>query len=65
MQNPKTSPRIEVYLPRVSEIQKQMKGISFKGVTDTLESVFGTKPLPPTEMSKKLWAFIKKRKLQT
>ncbi|MBU5537652.1 MAG: hypothetical protein QW818_03055 [Candidatus Aenigmatarchaeota archaeon] len=37
--------------------------ISFKGVKDTLESVFGTAALAPSEMTKKLWAFVKKRKL--
>jgi hypothetical protein len=37
--------------------------VSFAGRRETLEQVFGTTPLPPSEMTKKLWAFVKANKL--
>jgi hypothetical protein len=37
--------------------------ISFKGRKETLEEVFGSKPITPSEMTKKLWAFVKSKKL--
>ena len=37
--------------------------IDFKGCHDTLMSVFGDKPIGPSEMTKKLWAYVKKKKL--
>lgn len=37
--------------------------ISFKGASDSLESVFGDSPIGPAEMTKKLWAYIKRKKL--
>ena len=37
--------------------------INFKGCTDTVEAVFGNKPVSPSDMTKKLWAFVKKNKL--
>jgi hypothetical protein len=37
--------------------------ISFKGAKDTLESVFGTSPIGPSDMTKKLWAYVKRMKL--
>jgi hypothetical protein len=37
--------------------------INFKGQTATLEEVFGKKPLPPNEMTKQIWAFVKTKKL--
>jgi len=33
-------------------------------VSDALSEVVGTKPIPRTEVTKKLWAYIKKNKLQ-
>lgn len=38
-------------------------GISFKGRTETLEQIFGKGKIAPSEMTKKLWAFVKKHKL--
>ena len=32
--------------------------------SDTLAAVVGSKPLPRTEVTKRLWAYIKKNKLQ-
>jgi len=37
--------------------------ISFKGRKDTVEKVFGAKPIGPSEMTKKIWAYVKKNKL--
>ncbi len=37
--------------------------INFKGVKDSLESVFGSKPITPAEMTKKLWEYVKKNNL--
>ena len=33
--------------------------ISFAGRTETVEQVFGKKPIAPSEMTKKIWAFVK------
>lgn len=37
--------------------------ISFAGQAITMEKLFGAKPIPPSEMSKVLWAHVKKNKL--
>ncbi len=37
--------------------------INFKGRTETVEQVFGKNDLAPSEMTKKIWAFVKSRKL--
>ncbi len=37
--------------------------VDFKGQEETLEDVFGKKPVPVTSMTKILWAVIKKKKL--
>lgn len=37
--------------------------INFKGSKDSLESVFGRRALGPSEMTKKLWAYVKRKKL--
>ena len=37
--------------------------ISFKGCDDSMESVFGNKPIAPSEMTKKIWAYVKKKKI--
>jgi len=39
--------------------------ISFHGRSDSLESVFGTAPIGPAEMTKKLWSYVKRRGLGT
>ena len=33
--------------------------ISFKGRKDSVEKVFGSKPIAPSEMTKKIWAYVK------
>ena len=37
--------------------------INFAGRTETVEQVFGKKPLAPSEMTKKIWAFVKSKGL--
>ena len=37
--------------------------INFDGCDYTLTAVFGDKPIPPSEMTKKLWASVKRKKL--
>ena len=37
--------------------------INFKGCSETMEAVFGSKPVSPSDMTKKLWAFVKKHRL--
>jgi hypothetical protein len=37
--------------------------INFKGRQETLEEVFGKNPIGPSEMTKKIWAFVKAKKL--
>lgn len=38
-------------------------GINFAGQKMTLEELFGDKPIAPSEMTKKLWAFVKSKNL--
>ncbi len=33
--------------------------INFAGRDETVEQVFGKKPIAPSEMTKKIWAFVK------
>ncbi len=37
--------------------------ISFAGRQETVEQVFGKKPIAPSEMTKKIWAFVKSKSL--
>lgn len=37
--------------------------VSFKGRKETMEEVFGSGDLAPSEMTKKIWTFIKAKKL--
>ena len=37
--------------------------INFKGCTDTMESVMGGAPIGPSEMTKKIWAYVKRKKI--
>ncbi|MFQ5440753.1 MAG: hypothetical protein ACE5DL_04740 [Nitrosopumilaceae archaeon] len=37
--------------------------IDFSGRSETVEQVFGKKPIAPSEMTKKIWAFVKSKKL--
>ncbi|MGH7391543.1 MAG: hypothetical protein ACREM3_19095 [Candidatus Rokuibacteriota bacterium] len=37
--------------------------ISFKGCKDSLEALFGSTPIGPSVMTKKLWSYVKRKKL--
>lgn len=37
--------------------------ICFKGCDDSLEKVFGTGKITPSEMTKKIWAYVKSKKI--
>jgi chromatin remodeling complex protein RSC6 len=37
--------------------------VSFKGRKETMEQVFGTKRIPPSAMTKKLWQYVKTKNL--
>jgi len=37
--------------------------INFAGRNETAEQIFGKKPIAPSEMTKKIWAFVKSQKL--
>lgn len=39
--------------------------ISFKGRQETAEEVFGAREISPAQMTKTLWAFVKKHGLMT
>jgi len=39
--------------------------VNFEGCSDTLESVFGSAPMPPSGMTKRLWEYVKRRRLAT
>ena len=45
--------------------QKNVGGYAVKvgGRTESLEAIMGAKPIGPAEMTKRLWAFIKKHRL--
>ena len=37
--------------------------INFAGRKETVEQVFGNKPIAPSEMTKKIWIFVKSKSL--
>ena len=37
--------------------------INFKGCTETMEAVMGGAPIGPSEMTKKIWAYVKRKRL--
>jgi hypothetical protein len=37
--------------------------ISFKGCSDTLENVMGSSPIGPSEMTKRIWGYVKRKKI--
>lgn len=39
--------------------------VSFAGRDDSVEKVFGSKPIPPSQMTKALWAYVKKNNLSS
>ena len=54
----KTAPKKKA----ATKTKKQAFGgyaINFAGRRETVEQVFGKKPIAPSEMTKKIWAFVK------
>ena len=52
--------------PNKSKSKKPAFGgyaINFAGRKETVEQVFGNKPIAPSEMTKKIWAFVKAKSL--
>jgi chromatin remodeling complex protein RSC6 len=39
--------------------------VCFKGCADTLEALFGSAPMPPSSMTKRLWEYVKRHRLAT
>ena len=39
--------------------------ICFKGCKDTAEDIFGSAKIAPSEMTKKIWAYVKKKKISS
>ncbi len=39
--------------------------ISFKGCTDSMEDVFGSEGIPPSQMIKRIWEYVKEKKLSS
>ena len=39
--------------------------VCFKGCADTLESLFGSAPMAPSSMTKRLWEYVKRHRLAT
>ena len=39
--------------------------VCFKGCANTLESLFGSAPMPPSGMTKRLWDYVKRHRLAT
>ena len=50
---------------RKSKTKKPFGGyaINFKNRKETLEQVFGKTAIPPSQMTKKLWKFVKAKRL--
>lgn len=65
-----TDPKIgKAFFDEIKQFKEKGKGgfggktISFKGDKTTLESLYGSEPVKPTELSKKIWDYIKENKL--
>ncbi|MFH1829875.1 MAG: hypothetical protein ABH871_03760 [Pseudomonadota bacterium] len=39
--------------------------VNFRGCAHTLEQVLGRTPIAPSQMTKKLWAYVKRNRLNT
>ena len=62
----KAKPKSKSKAKTKSKAKKKAFGgyaISFAGRTETAEQIFGNKPIAPSEMTKKIWAFVKSKKL--
>ena len=55
----KTTPKREITKSKSKKPTFGGYAISFAGCSETIEQVFGKKPIAPSEMTKKIWAFVK------
>jgi hypothetical protein len=60
-----TMPRAKVKAKPKKSMAFGGYAVNFKGRTDTLESLFGATPIPPSSMTKKLWDYVKRHRLAT
>ncbi len=37
--------------------------VNFSGCRDSIETIFGRSSMPPSQMTKKLWAYVKRKRL--
>ena len=62
----KAKPKSKSKAKTKSKAKKKAFGgyaINFAGRQETAEQIFGNKPIAPSEMTKKIWAFVKSKKL--
>ena len=62
----KSKPKSKSKAKTKSKAKKKAFGgyaINFAGRQETAEQIFGSKPIAPSEMTKKIWAFVKSKKL--
>lgn len=62
----KRAVRKKVTKKKVTRGKKKAFGgysIDFSGRTETMEEVFGKKPIGPSEMTKKIWQFVKRKRI--
>ena len=39
--------------------------VNFNGCKDSIESIFGRGSMPPSQMTKKLWSYVKRKRLSS
>lgn len=61
----KTASKAKKAAPKKKSARKAFGGylISFDNRRESLQDVFGKKPMTPGDMNKKIWAFIKAKRL--
>lgn len=59
----KTTTKKKVSKSKTKKLPFGGYAISFAGRKETVEQVFGNKPIAPSEMTKKIWAFVKSKSL--
>ncbi len=64
---PGAKPKAKAASKKPKSARKAFGGyaVSFSGRRETLEQVFGKRPIPPSDMNKKIWAFIRKHDLSS
>ena len=55
----KTAPKKKAATKTKNKLLGGGYAINFAGRKETVEQVFGKKPIAPSEMTKKIWAFVK------